>query len=132
MNVRFLSWISQFIAFFTTWAVETKTSNAFNIFSVIALVLGTIPSMVMMVRVWMQDLKILNDKLLPPVDGTTSLDITLKYIARISMNAPRILLFITNLPEPPTQVLRATIVFGATLQNVRLYIDMMQNAIYSV
>lgn len=67
-----------------------------------------------------------------PIDGQNQLDVMLKGIGKSMIYGGRTLLYFTLGMEPISAIMRATILTGAVMQSVRLFIDIPRNVIYSV
>lgn len=134
LNVRFVAWITQFVPFFTSWPSEFQVEfKSFPILRFFGL-LGSIPPLIMVFRVWLQDVMLVTGKLGAELDGATLIDVTIKGIARTVMHLPQFVDVVTFVFEWPQMALtlKSIVLIGAALHTVRLAIDIPSKAIYSV
>jgi hypothetical protein len=139
VNVRFLSWMIQFIPFFVGWSLEHIVANKLlvKVITVIALVAGTLPNIYMIIKVLLQDLALVRDDGTKP-PGTTTSDVMLKGAARLLMNVPRIFTILTIFKHPATSIVKwipslsSIVMTGAAIHYGRLVFDMATDSVYSV
>ena len=88
LNVRFIGWFVQFFPLLMVgvgWPVEIGgKAYKWGVFGYLGLFFNIVPNVVMIMRVFMQDLNMMSGAVGPPVDGQNTLDVVLKGIARVT------------------------------------------------
>lgn len=134
INIRFLSWLVQFFGFVFGWLAKWPDGGVFSIGSWIVFLGSAVPNIIMIVRVWLLDLRIIGGEYEQYAYGYTSLDVTMKGIARMINVLPHLFSIIPYFESNIKTYLavRTFTMTAAQIQNARLYLDIPTGGIYSV
>jgi hypothetical protein len=135
VNLRFVAWLSQFGPLVTGWGLESHyhmekaiyRSVLFKVFFISTL----IPVLVSILFVFMDDLRLRRTDVNSYYSST---DLYLKFIGRFITQASRVMLALTE-DFQEVQIIsqiRTFILTGAGIQASRLYLDSINNSVYSV
>jgi hypothetical protein len=141
LNIRFLSWYLQFTALLFGWPAKWLYTTGLDWVNWLAVLINVVPNTFLIIKVWLQDLELINDQLGPSYGvqgGATTLDVTLRCISRLLIMLPRLFLALKLSVYQPLAwgsfglMMRSIIMMGATLNYARLLIDIPNWGIYTV
>eukprot|EP00158_Paraphelidium_tribonemae_P009332 Partr_v1_DN28836_c1_g1_i2_m33073 len=132
VNIRFISWLVLFTPLFLGWPAENMVGvTGFSPWVFFSSLAVAIPNIYMVLRVWAQDLKLIKDDTLFS-DGSTSMDITMKHVARLVRYTSMIILSVHRTPGAVGGLFRLMILASAGMHVGRLYLDIPAGSVYSV